>query len=144
MHKSLYLLVLAGMPSLSLNGQVKPADERAWISRSNAYTQQLLEVSNRHSPEGASAEGLAAYDREISVLTQVDEDRERLETEAVLGRLKNSLGTEKDPRVLQDLQILIHQTEYQLRRQTYDRAHKVPFLNASELVFSGLQGLLDD
>lgn len=121
-----------------------PAPDRSWIVKSNTYTQQLLDVSNRHSPEQASAGGLSAYDTKISVLTQADEDQERAETEVVLKRLKDSLATEKDPRVLEDIRILIHDTDYSFRQQDYARAHKVPLLNASELVFSGLQGLLDD
>jgi hypothetical protein len=121
-----------------------PAPDRAWIGRSDGYTELLLEVQNRHSPEGASAEGLAQYDKEISILTREDEDLARHETEAALARIKAAAATEKDARVEQDLQILIHATELGFRSDDYDRAHVVPFLNAPELVFSGLQGLLDD
>ncbi len=138
------LVFLASILPVAVSGQSSPTNDRNWIGRSNTYTQQLIDVSNRHSPEGASAEGLAAYDTKISVLTQADEDQERAETEIVLKRLTASLATEKDPRVLQDVRILIHATDYSFRREDYDRAHTVPFLNASEVVFSGLQALLDD
>ncbi len=144
MSRLFITLLLAGLLSPSGISQSPAASDRSWIKRSNTYTQQLINVSNRHSPEGASAEGLAEYDTKISVLTQADENQERAETEAVLQRLKSSLNTERDPRVLQDIHILIHDTEHRFRQQDYERTHKVPFLNASELVFSGLQGLLDD
>ena len=137
------ILLAFAVPLVSLF-QLKPAPDHAWIAKSNSYTQQLIDVSNRHSPEQASAEGLSAYDTEISVLTQADEDQERAQTQVVLERLKASLTTEKDPRVLEDIRILIHDTDHRFRQQDYDRIHKVPLLNASELVFSGLQGLLDD
>jgi hypothetical protein len=121
-----------------------PAPDRAWIVRSDGYTQLLLDVQLKHSPEGASYEGLSQYDKEISILTREDEDLARHETEAALARIKTAATTEKDPRVKQDLQILIHSTELQFRTDDYARAHQVPFINAPELVFSGLQGLLDD
>lgn len=119
-------------------------EDRSWIATSNTYTRQLLDVSNRHSPEGASDEGLAEFDTKISILTQADEDMARAETEAVLKRLRAALATEKNPRVLEDIRILIQATDLSFRQDDYNRAHKVPFLNASELVFSGLHGLLDD
>jgi len=151
--------VLAALPMLLLVGfapavlaQTKPnspalpapAPDRAWIVRSDGYTQLLLDVQLKHGPEGASYEGLSQYDKEISILTREDEDLARRETEVALAKIKVAATTEKDPRVEQDMQILIHSTELQFRTDDYARAHQVPFLNAPELVFSGLQGLLDD
>ena len=144
MSRFVSVVLLAGIAWPTAPAQSTPPEDRAWIAKSNSYTQRLIDVSNRHSPESASAEGLAAYDTKISVLTQADEDQARAETEVVFKQLNASLAIEKDPRVLQDIRILIHDTDYNFRRQDYDRAHKVPFLNASEIVFSGLQSLLDD
>jgi hypothetical protein len=121
-----------------------PAPDRAWVVRSDKYTQLLLDIQNSHSPEGASFEGLAQYDEAISKLTREDEDIARHETEAALAKIKSAAEAEKDPRVAQDLQILIHSTELSFRSDDYDHAHVVPFLNAPEIVFSGLQSLLDD
>jgi Bacterial protein of unknown function (DUF885) len=121
-----------------------PVPGHAWIDRSDKYTQLLIDVDFSHSPESASGEGLAQYDSAISKLTREDEDVQRKETEAVLAKLKSALATEKDPRVAQDLQILIHSTELGFRSQDYSRQLVVPFLNVPEIVFSGLQSLLDD
>jgi hypothetical protein len=121
-----------------------PRPDRAWIARSDAYTQLLLDVQLRHSPEGASYEGLSQFDKEISILTREDEDLARKETETALAKIEAAAATEKDPRVEQDLQILIQSVKLQFRSEDYARAHQVPFINAPELVFSGLQGLLDD
>jgi hypothetical protein len=121
-----------------------PRPDRAWIARSDAYTQLLLDVQLRHSPEGASYEGLSQFDKEISILTREDEDLARKETETALAKIEAAAASEKDPRVEQDLQILIQSVKLQFRSEDYARAHQVPFINAPELVFSGLQGLLDD
>ncbi len=133
---------LAQTPAVS--GTPAHLPDRSWIVRSNAYTQQLLDISNRHSPEGASAQGLAEFDSSISKLTEADELAARSENDAVVARLKAALPTESDPRVRQDITILIQATDRDARSESYARAHEVPFLNASELVFSGLQALLDD
>ena len=39
----------------------QPADQ-SWVPKSNAYTQTLVDIENRYSPESASAEGLVQYD----------------------------------------------------------------------------------
>lgn len=44
----------------------------------------------------------------------------------------------------EDLHIVIRRVEWQFREKDFERAHKVPFLNASEIVFSGVRILLDD
>ena len=144
MPRFLSAVLLTGiLPSVAL-AQANASEDRSWIAKSNSYTQQLVDVDIRHSPEQASSEGLAAYDTKISVLTQADEDQERAEKEVVLKRLQAALTTEQNPRVLQDIRILIDATRHSFKEQDYSRAHKVPFLNASEIVFSGLQSLLDD
>jgi hypothetical protein len=139
-------LPLVAFPQIKPNSPTTPAPapDRAWILRSDKYTQLLLDIQSRHSPEGASYQGLVQYDEAISKLTREDEDIARRETEAALAQIKSAAATEKDPRVVQDLQILIHSTELSFRSDDYSNAHVVPFINAPELVFSGLKGLLDD
>ena len=144
MSRLLSAILLTGLFAPVARAQSAVPEDRSWIAKSNSYTQQLIDVDIRHSPEQASSEGLAAYDTKISVLTQADEDRARAENEAVLKRLQAALSTEHNPRVLQDIHILIDATTHSFKAQDYSRAHKVPFLNASEIVFSGLQSLLDD
>jgi hypothetical protein len=140
-----------GWGGLSLMGQqaepAKPAAAaaaKAWIGISDGYTQQLLAVTLKHGPEGGSAQGLAEYDTRISNPTLADEKQERRELEAVLAGLKKADVTEKDPRVREDLAILEKSFDLQFRRQDYNEAHKVPFINASQAVFGGLRTLLED
>ena len=57
-----------------------PAD---WIAASNQYTNQLLAVEMKHTPELGSNQGLSQFDTEVSQPTLADEDQERQETEAV-------------------------------------------------------------
>src|SRR6476661_6950558 len=98
----------------------------------------------KHAPELGSNQGLSQFDAEVSQPTLADEDQERHEKEAVLATLKAALGQQKQTEVTQDLEIVIRKVELQFREQDFSRAHKVDFLNASEMVFSGLRVLLDE
>src|SRR6266436_1694242 len=131
------VVVLLSLPA----GGQEPAD---WIVTSNKYTNLLLAVEMKHTPEIGSNQGLSQFDTEVSRPTLADEDQQRQEKEAVLVTLKSALGAEKQKEVAQDLQIVIRKIELQFREQDFDRAHKVDFLNASGMVFGGLRVLLDE
>jgi Bacterial protein of unknown function (DUF885) len=133
--------VSAALLSLPVGAQEPAAD---WIATSNKYTNQLLTVEMKHNPELGSDQGLSQFDTEVSQPTLADEDRQRQETEAILSSLKGAVGQQKQKEVSQDLQIVIRKVELQFREQDFDRAHKVDFLNASKIVFSGLRILLDE
>ena len=134
MKSSLLFLTLA---CTALNAQ-------DWIAKSNQYTQMLLDVSKKYSPEQASREGLSEYDEKISAPTLANERAERKDTEAVLGKLKQAATVESNKYVAQDLAILINATELEFRADDYAESSQVPLLNASTFVFRGFQSLLDD
>ncbi|HUA00108.1 MAG TPA: DUF885 domain-containing protein [Candidatus Aquilonibacter sp.] len=121
-----------------------PPAEPGWVAKSNAYTQLLIDVQNRHSPEDASSQGLAAFDDKISQPTKIDDDAAIAETKAVQRQFMRALATEQDKNVRQDLQILLHSSQIEVKKYDYAEAHKVPFENASEDVFDGLRILLDE
>ena len=144
MSGRLVVLVLAATFSIfPLASQTAPAAP-SWVAVSNAYTNKLLAVEMQHRPESGSDQGLSQYDRLASQPTLADEDQERQETAAVLAELKSAVAQQKEKPVTQDLQIAIRKVELRFRQQDYERAHKVPFLNASGLVYRGLHTLLDE
>jgi hypothetical protein len=118
--------------------------EQAWIVKSNAYTNTLLDIQLRHSPEGGSRQGVVKFDPQISNPTLADELQARHETQAALLKIKAARGQETDKKVQEDLDILVKAFDLGFRIQDYDLQHNVPFDNASESVFQGLRGLLDD
>ena len=136
---------LAGArPNLMASSQAAGQPDRSWIAKSNAYTNLLLDVSKKHSPEDASAQGLAEYDEKVSQPTKQDEDASIAETKAVQVKLTRALALEHDKNVQEDLQILLHSIQLTLKQHDFARAHEVPYENASEDVFQGLRILLDD
>ncbi len=141
MKRKIALGLSVAMLCLPVCAQEAPAD---WIAASNKYTNMLLAVEMKHSPEEGSDEGLSRFDTEVSQPTLADEDQERKETEAVISTFKSAVGQQKQKEVAQDLEIMIRKVELQFREQDFARANKVDFLNASRFVFRGLQILLDE
>ena len=135
----MYVVFLATL----LLAQEKPA-EQGWIAASNEYTKMLVNIEMKHEPEVGSRQGLAEYDELISQPSLADEDQARKETEEVLAKLKAALPEQKQKEVAQDLEIMIRKVELQFRIDDYQRAHEVPFINASQQVFLGLRILLDE
>ena len=140
------LTVSTGLVMGTVSGSLAmgQAADKAWIAKSNAYTQQLLDVQLKHAPERGSRQGLVKFDKLISNPTLADQLETRKELEAVLVKLKAAQTAEKDKNVVQDLEILEKTFDLQFREQDYQLAHNVPFINASSAVFGGLRGLLDD
>ncbi len=104
----------------------------------------LLDVDKKYSPEDQSRQGLAEYDDRIAVPTLANELAERKETQAVLTKLQSAQTSEPNKFVAEDLAILIKSTQHSFREEDYFLAHQVPFLNATQYVYRGIQTLLDD
>jgi uncharacterized protein (DUF885 family) len=120
------------------------APEPEWVKRSNQYTQMLLDVQYKHSPEGGSEQGLAKYDPLITDPSRADEIVQRKELEDILATLRKVEAKEKNADVREDLEIVQKTFNLQFRQDDYQLDHKVPFIDASAAVFGGLRGLLDD
>ena len=150
MHRrAISLMILAaclGAPSIARAQAAKPGagSDKSWIARSNQYTQSLLDVQLRHSPEGGSAQGIAKYDALITDPSRADEIAQRKELQDLLASLKKDEAKEKSQDVREDLEILQKTFTLQFRQDDYQLEHKVPFIDASQAVFGGLRTLLDD
>ena len=120
------------------------AADKSWVAVSNGYANLLIEVVFKHHPEAGTQQGLSQYDDKVSQPTLADEDQERKETEAVLAKLTSAAAEKQQPDVAEDLQIMIRRVNLNFKRQDFQRANEVPFYNASQMVFGGLQVLLDE
>jgi uncharacterized protein (DUF885 family) len=143
MSRKLTFTLLAALATLPLSSQTAQPTPN-WIAVSNSYTNKLVAVEMKHSPESGSDQGLSQYDALASQPTLADEDQERQETAAVLAELKSAVAQQKEKPVAQDLQIVIRKVELRFRQEDFERAHQVPFFNASGMVFRGLHTLLDE
>ena len=137
------LIFVRALLSVPCFAQTQAAD-KSWIAVSNGYANMLIDVVFKHHPEAGTQQGLSQYDTKISQPTLADEDQERKETEAVLAKLKTAAAEKQQQDVAEDLQIMIRRVNLNFKRQDFQRANEVPFFNASQAVFGGLQVLLDE
>ncbi len=153
MFRTMNLFVATGLLSLMASAQTpaakvsQPASQAPaenWIAISNGYAKLLTDVSFAHHPEAGSQQGLSQFDDKVGQPTLADEDQERQEMQAVVVKLKAAAAEKQLPQVQEDLQIMIDRVQLDLKLQDYDRAHEVPFYNASGRVFGGLHILLDE
>jgi uncharacterized protein (DUF885 family) len=141
--RTLISLLCAAAFCLPVFAQTQPAD-RSWIATSNQYANMLIDVVFKYRPEFGTQQGLSQFDTKASQPTLANEDQERQETEAVLAKLKSAAAEKQQEDVAEDLQIMIRRVNLDFKRQDFRRAHEVPFFNASQMVFGGLQVLLDE
>ena len=144
MNRPILMPLLLAASTALLAADPSQAGDKQWIARSNGFTQMLVDIGNRHSPESASSQGLKEYDEKIGQPTKANEDQAMAEVRAVLAKLQAQLPQEKDKNVAEDLDILIHRIELQFRQHDFSQNHEVPFINANSYIFFGIRGLLDD
>ncbi len=137
------VIALAQSKSIQQASAAANGSAQSWIAISNGYAKLLTDVTFQHHPEAGSQQGLSKYDDRIGQPSLADEDRERAETEAVLVKLKAAAAEKQQKEVAEDLQIMIGRVQLNFKMQDYERAHEVPFINASQVVFGGLHSLLD-
>ena len=135
-------------PPAAATATAKPSSAASsapeWVAISNKYANMLIAVGFKFHPEFASTQGLSQFDDQISQPTLANEDAERRETTAVLEKLKAASAEKQQQDVAEDLQIMIRRVNLNFRREDFERAHEVPYVNASQAVFSGVRILLDD
>jgi hypothetical protein len=145
---SMKILPLLLLPIASLrlagNAQTPGANDKAWVTRSDSFTNKLIDLDKKYSPEFGSREGLAIYDKEIAVPTMANALAYRKEEESLAASFTQALTVEKQPQVAQDLDILLTHLKQEFRRQDFELQHEVPFFNAATTIYDGLDILLDD
>ncbi|HEX5720760.1 MAG TPA: DUF885 domain-containing protein, partial [Thermoanaerobaculia bacterium] len=107
-----FRILSLGVLLLTLAGASVSAE--TWVERSDANSQILIDVLARQSPEGAGQLGVPGLDEEIFDLKPGFVERSREEIKKAADTLRQRLAAEKDPKVRQDLEILILATEDQL------------------------------
>ncbi len=120
------------------------AAPRAWVARSDAHSQKLLQVIARFAPEEASSVGVEGFDEQIVDLKPAFEARADTALRGVLAAYQQDLGTETDPKAHQDLAILIHATKLEVDEREVDHRLFLPYFALDETVFQGLRSLLDE
>ncbi len=114
-----------------------------WIEQSNAYAMRVMEAGAQFDPETASSNGLDQFDTQISDLTPGNYERRLTHYQSTLKQLQGALAQEKEPRVRQDLQILIDSVTQTKRTLELNREYLLPYSNVHAFLFSSFNSLLD-
>lgn len=140
---ALALVLCAPLPTLAKD-PAPTASAPAWVARSNQDAQILLDAQGPFQPELVSFFGVPGYDDKVSDLGPDNPARYRAALQGAKTRLQATLASERDPNVRQDLQILIHATDQNIQGSTLNEQLLLPWTDAPQAVFDGLNNLLSD
>jgi hypothetical protein len=115
-----------------------------WVVRSDEHARVPLGLLGRFSPEFAGFLGVEGLDREIMDLEPGLDERSEQATRAGVAELESRLAAEKDPRVRQDLEIMLRAGRDRIEGALLNRKYLVPYFDVPQTIFLGLQALLDD
>jgi len=129
--------------SAHLAAQQPTASTPDWVERSNEIAYKVLEMSAHFVPEFAGQQGIEGFDEEIFDLKPNLYERRQAVNEGKLEYLAKERAEETDPRVLQDIEIMIKaiRDEMESNRVNYERV--LPYGNVNGLIFYGFRGVLD-
>ena len=129
-------VVLASAPA-------RTQDAPTWIERSNTFTQQLLLTDAQFEPEDAAQAGLEQFDGKaidlgprLSERLIAAEQKQRVVFTAALQK-------ETDPRVKQDLQILISAIDRRIEGTRLNDSLTLDWIDVPQLVFGYMNAALD-
>ena len=125
------------------SGLLSAADSPAWVMKSNEAAQPALEYLGTYNAEYASSLGLEKFDGLVADLKPGFYERSLADANKTLTELKARAVAETDPRVRQDIDILVASTSDQIESTRLDHELMLPYYDVPKSVFSGLHALLD-
>lgn len=120
----------------------KPAP--AWVAQSNEYTKILIKAQADFAPEGFSFFGIPGYDDKVTDLRPGVNERYRAALAKARAQLQEKLELERDANVRQDLEILLGAIDQSVQGSELNEKLMLPWFDAPQTVFSGLNALLTD
>lgn len=119
------------------------AETPAWVTESNQAAQKLLAVQAKYAPETVSAFGVEKYDADVLDLKPGTVTRQEADLDAVAQEYTAELKDVRDPRVRQDLEILIKSAQDQRTTLALNERLMLPYFDLPQALFTGFQTLLD-
>ena len=115
-----------------------------WVKKSNQNARLMVELMVKLQPEGASQFGVEGFDDQITDLSPGFVQRQLGETREVHTKLLARLANETDPRVKQDLEILVKAAADMIKGTELSDRLEIPYFSLDQLLFGSFRGLLDD
>jgi uncharacterized protein (DUF885 family) len=117
--------------------------EQPWVAKSNANAKLLLNVIAKYDPENASSLGVDGLDEQITDLSRDQYAPQLQDMRNVVTQLEARRKTETDPKVKQDLDILITRAQDQMRTSTLSHKTFMPFVDVTGMIFGVVREMLD-
>jgi hypothetical protein len=119
------------------------AETPTWVAESNQAAQKLLAVLAKYQPETVSGFGVDKYDADVLDLKPGTVTRQEGDLEAVAQEYTAELKDVRDPRVREDLEILIKSAQDQRTTLALNDRLMLPYFDLPQALFTGFQTLLD-
>ncbi len=119
------------------------AGDMSWVEKSNANAQIVVEAIARFNPEAAGGFGVDGLDEDVIDLDEGIVERGIRATRDIIAELETRREAETDPRVRQDIDILLKVAKDNIRTTELNRDHMLPYFNVSQTVFGGMRALID-
>src|SRR5258708_13400411 len=119
------------------------AADRSWIETRERNSAIGIEMQGAFQPEFASELGIERFDTAVLDLNPDNAKRYDAAAGRVLGLLSAKRKTESDPKVRQDLDILIDAVENRRRTSALEHRLLIPYLELPRQGFQGPKVLLD-
>jgi hypothetical protein len=146
-NKTLCAVLLAGFAVMAglFAGSIYAGETvlPAWVVRSNAMAYEVMESNAGFAPEFSAQTGVDGFDDGVFDLKPGRAERVVAVAEDNIRGLEQRLESERDPRVRQDIGIMIQSQKDRIEQTRVNEAHVLPYVNVTRLVFAGFDGLLD-
>jgi len=120
------------------------AQEQEWVTKSNVFSRQVMDMQAQFNPEQASFIGLAEYDGLAMQLGLKVEQHQIAASESMIKKLNTSLAKENDTRIKQDIEILIHSLEQSVEGIKLGQKYFLNWNNVPQHFFQSISILLSE
>jgi hypothetical protein len=118
--------------------------DRAWIRRSDELAEPVVALYVLAGPEATSSLGLTQADAHTTDLREGWRDRIREAAFRASETLRAAQSTETDPRVREDIVILLDTVGDLVRAIDVTEAHLLEVIDVARIAFAGIRVLLDE
>jgi hypothetical protein len=138
-----YALHVTGLLLAANLATAQAAAPQPWVARSNQLAEPVLVDRAQFLPEAGSQDGREEFDTQVVDLKPQVFERQLASFKARREALMAQLATETDPKVKQDLEILIASRDLAISQTEVTHHYLLDAVSAAQLVYWGLDTLLD-
>ena len=122
---------------------IAPYSSADWIEKSDKIAMRVLESQAAMQPESFSWLGLSDFDGDVIDLGPDYVERQSANDRKLLAELEGHLADEDEPKIRQDIEILMQSLNDGIESRRIDAEYMLPYFNIHRLMFGSFNSLLD-